>query len=119
MNEKVDEFPLCRNNSILHCTFLVRLVGHVAVFVQQRTFVFFGSGLLLVLFATSGFLFASVHNSVFLVHHAQNRDLVRALHRCYRDVSNRSEITTIVQVLVLQSKEVPNKTSAMIQDSDD
>lgn len=51
-----------------------------------------------------------VPDSVLLVHHLLQQRLVISVERGHADVSDRPELTTVVQVLVFQSEEVPHKS---------
>lgn len=55
----------------------------------------------------------AVPDSVLLVHHLLQQRLVVSVQRSHRDVPHGSELTTVIQVLVLQTEEVPHKTSAV------
>jgi hypothetical protein len=60
-----------------------------------------------------------VHYSVVLVHHPQNRRLIRRVDWRYGNIPHRSEFTAIVQMLVLEAEEVPNESSEDFQRSED
>lgn len=50
-----------------------------------------------------------VPDAVLLVHHLLQQGLVVSVERRHADVSDRPELTAVVQVLVFQSEEVPDK----------
>lgn len=50
-----------------------------------------------------------VPDSVLLVHHLLQQGLVVSVERGHADVSHGPELTAVVQVLVFQSEEVPDK----------
>lgn len=50
-----------------------------------------------------------VPDSVLLVHHLLQQGLVVSVERSHADVSDGPELTAVVQVLVFQSEEVPDK----------
>lgn len=52
-----------------------------------------------------------VPDPVLLVHHLLQQCLVIGVQRSHRDVPHRSELAAIVQVLVLQTEEVPHEAS--------
>lgn len=53
----------------------------------------------------------AIDHAIALVHHAQDERLVGGVQRRYRDVAHGSELTAIVQMLVLQAEKVPNKAA--------
>lgn len=59
-----------------------------------------------------GLLSRAVPDAVLLVHHLLQQRLVVSVEWCHRDVPHRTKLTTVIQVLVLQTEEVPHKTSA-------
>lgn len=54
----------------------------------------------------------AIDHTVSLVHQAQDERLVGGVQRRYRDVTNGSELTAVVQMLVLQPEKVPHKATA-------
>lgn len=50
-----------------------------------------------------------VPDSVLLIHHLLQQGLVVSVEWSHADVSDCPELTTVVQVLVFQSEEVPDK----------
>lgn len=60
-----------------------------------------------------------VHHALVVVHHAQDQRLVGGVDRRYADVAHRPELAAIVQVLVLQSEEVPDEATEDLQRSSD
>lgn len=59
-----------------------------------------------------GLLARAVPDAVILVHHLLQQRLVVGVEWCHRDVPHRTKLTTVIQVLVFQTEEVPHKTSA-------
>lgn len=59
-----------------------------------------------------GLLARAVPDSVLLVHHLLQQRLVVGIERRHWDVSHGTELTTVVQVFVLQTEEVPHKPPA-------
>lgn len=59
-----------------------------------------------------GPLARAVSNAVLLVHHLLQQRLVVGIERSHGDVAHRTELAAVVQVLVLQTEEVPDKTPA-------
>lgn len=57
------------------------------------------------------FLALPVPDAVLLVHHLLQQRLVICVQRSHGNVPHRSELTTVVQVLVLQTEEVPHEAS--------
>lgn len=55
-------------------------------------------------------LLVSVHNTVRVIHHADNVCLVTRVHRSNRNVPHCSKLAAVVQVLIFQSKKVPDKS---------
>lgn len=51
----------------------------------------------------------SVPHTILLVHHLLQQRQVICIQRRYWDVPHRSELTTVIQVFVLQTEKVPNK----------
>lgn len=60
----------------------------------------------------------SINNPILIVHHLLNNRQVSDLNRTDRYVSDCSELTTIIQMLILQSKEVPDKASEHLQEAE-
>ena len=58
---------------------------------------------------------ASVGYAILLIHHLLQQCLVIGVHWRNGDVTNRSELTAVVQVLILQSKEVPDEPPEITQ----
>lgn len=60
-----------------------------------------------------GLLARAIPDSVLLVHHLFQQRLVVSVERRHRDIPDRTKLTAVVQVLVLQTKEVPHKAPAV------
>lgn len=58
-----------------------------------------------------------INNTIIFIHHPQYRILIWRIQRCYWYISYSSELTAIVQMLVLQSEEIPNKTPKSLKTS--
>lgn len=54
----------------------------------------------------------AVPDTILLVHHLLQQRLVVSVERCHRDIPHSTKLTTVIQVLVLQTEEVPHKTPA-------
>lgn len=59
-----------------------------------------------------GLLARAIPNAFVLVHHLLQQRLVIGIERRHRDIPHSTELTTVIQVLVLQTEEVPHKTPA-------
>ncbi len=59
-----------------------------------------------------GLLARAVPDAVLLVHHLLQQRLVVGIKWRYGDVPHSTKLTTVIQVLVLQTEEVPHKTPA-------
>lgn len=57
------------------------------------------------------FLALPVPDAVLLVHHLLQQRLVVCVQRSHGDVPHRSELAAVVQVLILQTEEVPHEAS--------
>lgn len=57
-----------------------------------------------------GLLALPVFDSVLVVHHLLEQCLIVGVQRSHGDVPHRPELTAVVQVLVLQTEEVPHET---------
>lgn len=80
----------------------VKVVLRLAHSIQQKP-------LLLLL---AHFLRSPVDDSIILVHHFKYHHFIRrARNRCDGNISNSPKVSTIVQVLVLKSEEVPDEPS--------
>lgn len=55
------------------------------------------------------FVLAAISYTIFLVHHLIQECQVISVEWCHGDVPHGTELTTVVQVLVLQTEEVPHK----------
>lgn len=64
-------------------------------------------------------LFTTMKHSVIFIHHPQDLYLVRVVERRNRNVPHGSELTAVVQVLVFQTEEVPNKPTEDFQRGQD
>lgn len=56
-----------------------------------------------------------INDPIGIIHHLENCRLVRRVNWSYGDVSDCSELTAIVQVLILQAEKVPHESSKDFQ----
>ncbi len=60
-----------------------------------------------------------VHNPILNVHHLLNNGEIRDLNGTDGYVSHSPELTTVIQVLVLKPKKVPDKAAEHLQEAED
>ena len=53
---------------------------------------------------------ASMSNSIFIIHHLLKQSLVTGVHWCNGDVTNSTKLSTVVEMFILQTEEIPHKT---------